>query len=86
MPKDPTVRKLTLVTRTYFIESCIVCMDALLNCSDSKRKDIGSALVFNVPDVQETLTRVLATKEAEMDGPVQYDLEGNKVRRCILGG
>jgi hypothetical protein len=37
------------------------------------------ALIFDVPDVQATLTQVLSSGDAEMDGPVQYGLDGTKV-------
>lgn len=38
-------------------------------------------LVFNVPDLQASLTNMLALG-AQMDGAVQYGLDGNKVIMC----
>ena len=37
-------------------------------------------MVFDVPDLQTSLTRALALG-AQMDGAVQYSLDGNKVRK-----
>lgn len=40
-------------------------------------------IVFDVSDVQSSLTRLLSLG-AEMDGPIQYSLEGNKVGALVL--
>ncbi len=40
-------------------------------------------IVFDVADVQTSLTRLL-TLGAEMDGAIQYSLEGNKVGAILL--
>lgn len=37
-------------------------------------------MVFNVPDLQTSLTRMLALG-AQMDGAVQYSLDGSKVKK-----
>ena len=40
-------------------------------------------IVFDVSDVQASLTRLLSLG-AEMDGAIQYSLEGNKVGALIM--
>lgn len=39
-------------------------------------------LIFNVPDLQDSLTRLLKLG-AQMDGAVQYTLQGHKVVCCL---